>query len=358
MAKFGAQSPNRRCKTKKLAIGIIIAILIFSVLSMLGSSLVYGIMFARREITPDSLELCYEHINTDEFPRTEHRFVSGDNILQGYLYGEDNKNGIIIIVHGIGGGADSHLAETLDFVDRGWKVFSFDGTGSRESEGKNLVGFSQMNLDLSAAIEYVISHFPEENVFLYGHSMGAYASATVLDNYPEIKAAALLAGFNEPVETMYYHAALRVGPLATIEYPFLVLHNKMLFGDAANESAVSSINKSNIPVLIIQGSNDNIVDDNISIYSKRELISNPNANYLYLDDDFRNMHSTLWRSMDAAKYLTEKQDELTKLRKEYGSPLSGEILKNFIDDLDRDRLFTLDSAFMEEISRFFLNNAA
>ncbi len=358
MAENLARQPRRRCKIKKLAIGIIIAILIFSVLSMIGSSIVFGIMFARRPLAPDTLELCYSHISSDDYPRSEHSFISGDNVLQGYLYGEENENGIIIMVHGVGAGADSHLAETLDFVDRGWTVFSFDGTGSRESEGKSLVGFSQMNLDLSAAIEYVSSLFSDKPIFLYGHSMGAYASATVLDNYPQIKAAALLAGFNEPIETMYYHASIRVGPIAALEYPFLVLHNRMLFKDAANESAVSAINKSNIPVLIIQGSKDDVVDNNISIYGKREEITNPDARYLYTEENYRNMHSTLWKTSDAAKYFTEKQDELSKLRKEYGSPLSGEVLSEFIGTLDRARLYELDNNFMEEISAFFLENAA
>lgn len=356
MAKFKARQSGRRCNFKKLTIGILISIIIFSLVSMAGSAVVYKVMFARRDLPPDTLEWRYCDIDSEKYPRKEYEFQSGDNTLRGYLYGCESEKGIIIIVHGIGGGADSHLSETLDFVDRGWAVFSFSGTGSRNSEGKSLVGFSQMNIDLTAAVSFVSSLYPDEPIMLYGHSMGAYASATVLDNFPQVKAAVLIAGFNQPVETMYYHAQLRLGPVVALEYPFLVLHNKLVFGDSANESALDAINSGDTPVLIVQGSEDDVVTDDISIYGKRNEITNPNASYLLADVPFRDRHSTVWRSQEAAEYYLKTASELDCLHREYGDPLSDHILKDFLENLDRYKLCELDKEFMDRVNSFYTDS--
>lgn len=353
MAKIKAQKPGRRCNFKKLAIGFLIGITLFSLISMAASTLVYRIMFARRELPPDTLEWRYSDIDNQKYPRTPLTFQSGENMLQGYFYGSGSEKGIIIVVHGMGGGSDSHLSETIDFVDRGWAVFSFSGTGSRESEGKSLVGFSQMNQDLSSAIDLISSLYPDSPIYLYGHSMGAYACATVLDDCPQVKAAVLIAGFNQPVETMYYHAQLRLGPVVALEYPFLVLHNKLVFGSCANESALSAINSGTTPVLIVQGSGDDIVTDDISIYGKRDEIVNPNVSYFLEDAPFRDRHSTVWRSQEAAEYYLDKVEELNTLHREYGDPLSDETLEDFLLGLDRYKLCELDTQFMDYVSLFF-----
>lgn len=354
MAKIKSHKTSGRCNFKKLTIRILFGILIFSVLSMAVSAVVYEIMFARRELTKDSLEWSYSEIDYQKYPRTPVEFQSGENMLQGYFYGDGDEDAVIIVVHGMGGGADSHLSETLDFVNRGWAVFAFSGTGSRESEGDSLIGFSQMNLDLRAAIDLVSESYPEMPIFLYGHSMGAYASATVLDNCPEVKAAVLVAGFDRPVQTMYYHAALRLGPIVALEYPFLVLHNRLVFADAANESAVAAINSCSTPVLVVQGSADDVVPDDISIFGRRDEITNPNVSYILTEDPFRNRHSTPWRSSEGAEYFLRKSDELDTLRREYGAPLSGSVLDSFLQNLDKNKVFELDRAFMDDIYEFFV----
>lgn len=355
MAIFKSFKTNRRCNFKKLTICILTGILIFSLISMIGSAIVFNIMFARRDLTPDSLEWRYSDIDASDYPRSPLSFYSGQNKLQGYFYGTGQEDAIIIVAHGIGAGADSHLSEILDFVDRGWAVYSFSGTGSRESEGRSLIGFSQMKLDLLAAIDMIADAYPDKPIFLYGHSMGAYASATVLNDCPEVKGAVLVAGFNQPVETMYYHAELRVGPIAALEYPFLLLHNALVFADAANESAISAINGCNTPILVIQGSEDDAVPSEISIFGRREQITNANVHYVLIEETFRNQHSTVWRSYDAAAYFHEKTHELNMLRREYGFPLGGSILDNFLKDLDKRKLFELDNALMDDIYEFYLH---
>jgi hypothetical protein len=71
-----------------------------------------------------SAYLRYEDV-AERRPRVV-RFRSGKNPLTGYMFGEQNDKGLVVISHGLGFGAEDYLAEALYFVDKGWRVFAFD----------------------------------------------------------------------------------------------------------------------------------------------------------------------------------------------------------------------------------------
>lgn len=106
----------------------------FSILSMFVVKVIYDGQFQRYDKPEVSGYLQYS--NVDGYDRTTVEFESKENTLTGYLYGEGNEKGVVVIAHGLGEGAENYLAETMYFVDNGWRVFSFDGTGSHESEEK------------------------------------------------------------------------------------------------------------------------------------------------------------------------------------------------------------------------------
>jgi hypothetical protein len=58
----------------------------------------------------------------DGYERKVVRFKSGNNTLAGYICGEGHDKGLVVITHGLGGGAESYLSETRYFVDSGWRV--------------------------------------------------------------------------------------------------------------------------------------------------------------------------------------------------------------------------------------------
>lgn len=49
-----------------------------------------------------------------------------------------------MVVHGLGGGADSYLPEIQYFLDQGWSVFAYDATASYSSEGEAARGFPRL----------------------------------------------------------------------------------------------------------------------------------------------------------------------------------------------------------------------
>ena len=349
---------DRRCRLSKVLHGLILALVIFVVFSLIMTVVLFHLMFGRSELNPVNLEEHYSDVDPVRYPRTPVRFYSGDNRLQGYYYEAAAPAGIVVMVHGVRDGADSHLPETLYFVDHGWTVFCFNGTGTRESDGSGIKGLAQLKLDLMAAIRYVTEDRPGCPILLYGHSQGAYSAAAVLDDFPSVSAAVCVAGFDTPLGTMYYHAHRWVGPLATVEYPFLYLYNYLLFGDEGNESAASAIAEGDTPVLLVYGSDDTTVPAPISLYERCDELDVPNTSYLLIEDAPRNRHSTAWRTEESAAYFLEKAGELDELRRTYGQTLPQDVTEEYLSGLDRGKLWVLDQDFMDSVQDFFLRAVA
>lgn len=112
--------------------------------------------------------------NEQHYPRSTVYFMSAENKLSGYIYGEDNFKGLVVISHGRGASAEAYYSEIQYFVDHGWRVFAYNNTGIHPSEGDSAKGLSQSLFDLQAALDYIagntqLSTLP---IVLYGHSWG------------------------------------------------------------------------------------------------------------------------------------------------------------------------------------------
>ena len=205
-------------------------------------------------------------------------FYSGENRLTAYIFGEDNSKGLVVISHGIGGGASHFSREIAYFVDKGWRVFTFDKTGSYHSEGRGPRGLPQSALDLNAALEYIAAQSWELPIVLYGHSWGGYAVAAVLNFDHDICAVVSLAGFAEPNSMLFEAVRPIAGPVGYLIHPILLAHQRLHFGQYADLSAIEGINRSGIPVMIIHGVDDTIVTyHRAGIIAHQERITNPNV---------------------------------------------------------------------------------
>lgn len=160
-------------KRKKISRNILIALLIifvlFSIVSFVIVKMNFDKIFSRTEMSEYSAYLRYEDVE-EEYDRELLSFTSGENQLQGYLYGADNTKGLVVISHGLGGGAESYMTETVYFVDHGYQVFGYDNTGCYKSEGENCIGLSQSVIDLDAALTFIESEarFDDLPILLYG----------------------------------------------------------------------------------------------------------------------------------------------------------------------------------------------
>ncbi len=340
---------------KRVLCIFLVILFAFSVLSMAATAIFFRLILPSAGSETNGLAVQYSDLNPSVYPRREVRFSSEGGTLQGYLYGEDNPNGIILLAHGMNSCADRHLPEALYFVEHGWCVFLFDATGTAASGGSSANLLLGMKLDVLSALQWLSAQpsLCEKPVVLYGHSLGAYAAVAAAAETPLVRAVVCISGFNSPMELMYFFAKERVGLLADAEYPFLFLYNWLAFGQGVGATAVESINVLDIPVFIIQGSADEILPWELTIAAHRSEITNSRAQYLLVDEPWRNGHSTVWLSAEAGKYAAETAGTLDELHGQYGNTLPESTLQGFLSAIDRQKLNETDKAFMEQLQSFF-----
>lgn len=347
---------NRKKKVGKIvAAAVVILFVVFSVVSLVMVKMTFEDMFSRTEPRKYNAFLRYEDVK-EQYDRELLSFYSGKNKLQGYLYGADNIKGLVVISHGMGGGAESYMAETLYFTDHGYQVFGYDNTGCYESEGKNCIGLSQSVIDLDAALTYIESEerFKDMPVFLYGHSWGGYAVTAIFNYDHNITASASVAGFNKPMGMIMEWTKDMMGGFAYVEYPYIRLYQQMIFGKNANMSAVDGINKTDTPILIIHGSKDTTVDfDGAGTIAYRDEITNPNVQYKICDKERQNDHNHLFVAMEAIEYADEKNVIYDELWEQYDGEIPDEVNEKYYANVDKHKTSVVDDEFMQDVMKFY-----
>jgi dienelactone hydrolase len=349
-----AEMFRKRKALKILFVSLVALLFFFSVGSMIFAKMFYDGHFQRLDEPKYTGLLRYNDVSG--YDRIVVNFKSGKNTLTGYIYGENNQKGLVVISHGLGYGAEDYLAQTMYFVDHGWRVFAFGNTGTYESQGQSERGLPQSVLDLDAALSYIENN-PSLNklpVMLFGHSWGGYAVAAVLNYSHPITAVVSISGFNSPNELLLEEAKREMGLFGYLEYPFLVKYQSWLFGDNAKLSTVNGINKSDTPVMIIHGTADEEISFNgASIISHQDDITNPNVVYKIASTENHNGHKSLFRSDAAVDYINKVNQEYQALFDRYQGNIPDDVRAQYYANLDKHQTSELDANFMNEINSFF-----
>lgn len=346
---------QKRKFIKTILTTIVILLVAFSIVSFVVIKISFDDMFSRTVMRKYSAYLRYADVE-EQYERELLPFMSGENQLQGYLYGAENTKGLVVISHGMGGGAEGYMAETIYFVDHGYQVFGFDNTGCYNSEGKDCGGLSQSVIDLDAALTYIEQEprFEEIPILLYGHSWGGYAVTAILNYDHQIAASVSVAGYNKPMEMILEWTKGMMGGFAYVEYPYIYLYQRVLFGEDINMSAVDGINSTDTPVLIIHGNEDETVGyEGAGIIAYRDAITNPNVQYLVCDGEKQNDHNKLFMSLDAIEYMDGLQEEYDQLYEQYNEEIPEEVEVDFYAKVDKSRTSRLDENFMQSVISFY-----
>ena len=311
---------------------------------------------------PDRSETAYYRFEPD-FSDTHRRenvqFKSGENTLQGYIYGLENSEpkGLLVFAHGIYAGHESYIDELMWFADRGWLIFAYDATGSCTSEGEGTVGLVQSALDLDKALDYVESdsRLSTHPVCLLGHSWGGYAVCAVQNFDHKLAAAAELSGYADPAEMLELGSERAVGKALTKVFrPFALGYNKLMFWENAGLNAVEGINKAAIPMLIIHGENDDYVDySRVSILSKEKQITDPYARFMTLRGKYAD-HNDFFNSERSNLYQEPFRQRLEELKKEYGGNVPKEIREQLIAEEDPEIVNEVNEELLTAIEDHFL----
>ena len=344
---------------KNIVIGLVGLVIVFSVVSLCVVKYFMDDRFKRTVLSEYSFEVRYEDVK-EQYDRELFNFMSGDNELQGYLYGLDNSKGLVVVAHGIGGGAENYMAQILYFVDNGYKVLAYDNTGCYESGGDDCIGLPQSAVDLDAALTYIDSEerFKDFPVFLFGHSWGGYAVTAVLNETHNVTAVASVSGFNDPMTMMVEWAERMMGVLAYLEAPYIYIYEKSIVGDNLATRAVDGINKNDTPVLIMHGTSDDVVEyDGAGIISYKDEITNSNVEYFVSEGEKQNGHTDLMHTVESTVYLEKVKEEYNQLSEEYNGEIDQKVEAEFYSNIDKHLSSQMNDELMQQIISFYEKHA-
>ncbi len=342
-------------------VGIIIAslILLYMVCAFIVSKVLLDQMFGRAdcdyELTTDFTDEDIENLRPD-IKRFAIEFDSNGNTLHGNIWGDADKEKLVIISHGIGGHANGYYNEMMYFVDDGYRVLTYDCTGTCTSDGKGTTGLSQSATDLHNALLFVESNTELKDlpVYLFGHSWGGHAVATVLNyEHKNIKAVASVAGYNSNGGIMleWMKGSMGMGGFSYLVFPFAAICSYAEAGTTYNYTAVGGINGSDIPVLAVQGDCDDIVWQD-SIYNHRDEITNDKFEFKLIEGG---THNGVLSSDDSEilKYRENIINEYKTIREKYNDNIPREVDVEFFSKIEKDKFNGINEDTMTAIKNFF-----
>ena len=367
---------------------IIVFIFLFISIPMPITVYMHNRTFGQRAESPQYRAfLTYNDV--EGYERRAVNFPSGKNMLAGYIYGEENDKGLVVISHSFGDGEEGYFNVIMYFVAQGWRVFTYDKTGSHNSEGKGTIGLTQPVLDLDAALKFIEEQQWELPIMLLGHSMGGFASTAVLNFEHEINAVVSLAGYNKPMRVLLDTGRQMSGGMVNLTRPYMWVYQRLIFGRSAGLTAVDGINKSNVPVMIIHGTQDGLIlYDSAATINSKDQITNPNVQFITHDAPYHNKHMNLLTSSQATEYINELNETFIEIynlyisekyeacpfvsihfhqvhmltnrnlkrcfcTKTYSVYIPDDVLSDFYAGIDKERTSALNITLMDEINTFF-----
>lgn len=352
---IGAAKKNQ--KLKKIVKIVAASLVGVSIVNITAAIVAYNSIFPRYErpdyrITPGLYT--FERLG-GSISRERMYFYSGDNRLAGYYYPSEDPRGLVVLAHGIKSGSDDYLALTEAMCLGGYSVFTYDLTGTYDSEGDSTVGMCQSLIDLDRALNFIGSceRFSGMPIYLVGHSWGGYAVTSVLALHPEVRACVGIAPMNDGTEIMVQKGEEYVGKLAYVGKPVFDVYQRILFDDYVEYNGVRGINSTDIPILIAQGVDDTVITpDGQSVTALRDKITNPNVEY-YFTDGKQGSHMGILYSAAALEYQEKVASELSTLIVMKGRKLSGEELAAFYRSVDHRKYTEVNPELLAKIFETF-----
>ena len=189
----------------------------------------------------------------------------------------DNKNskGIFIETHGYRSDYSRDLYPSChQYYKMGYSLLLIDHRACGKSEGKYITFGIKENIDLISWIKYINKLYPNKNIILAGVSLGASTilmSLKRIKTNMNIKCAIVDSPFISPYEEVLY----------CIKHYFHI--NGKIFIDMINlwcillakyslkeENTISSLKRTNIPILFIHGKNDDFIPYKNSIINYKK----------------------------------------------------------------------------------------
>ena len=352
-----AKSGAKEKRLKKIVAIVAASLVGINVAGIAATISGYDAYFKRYERPDYSLYpglYCYDRVK-DTLEREVFTIKSGENDLAAYYYPAENAEGLVVLAHGIHAGADDYIPLIEAIVDGGFAVLTYDVTGNYNSGGDSVIGMCQSLCDIDVVLDYArdTAPFCDMPKLVIGHSWGGYAAGSALALHSEICAAVLLAPMNDGTTIMVETAERYAGEIAYTAKPIFDVYQKYLFGDYVNYNALIGINSTTVPVLIAQGTSDDIIThDGLSVTAHLDEITNPNVT-VYWGEGYQGSHTGIWHSDDAEAYVKAVADDIAAKEAALGRSLTNEELAEYYSTVDHRRYSDVNKELIDLILATF-----
>ena len=126
----------------------------------------------------------FRPVNTEQPEQPfETTLIQSRQSLECWLKKEKNSPGIVVLFHGYSGSKSGNISYGKAFNKMGYTTLLVDFMGSGGSEGnQTTIGFKESQ-DVKAVFDYIQKTFPNEEIILFGTSMGAVAIMKAVADY-------------------------------------------------------------------------------------------------------------------------------------------------------------------------------
>ena len=227
-------------------------------------------------------------------------FYSKKSILRGRFYFKDNleNNNLIVFCHGYGAGHEAYLTEIDYYINKGFTCIGFDYSGCKLSDGlTSHFGASVQNLNSLYNYLEEIDFIKDKNLYLWGHSWGAY-TALIGSKLAKVKKVVAFCPFNKPQNLIEKQSGKFIKGFSKFLIPFRWIFYKVKYGKNTNEASYKTINKTLKPALIIFGEKDQVI-------GKINYNFNKNVTTILCKDKAHNPYN----SVQAEEYLNQTISE-------------------------------------------------
>ena len=326
---------------------IIIFTIIYLLLSFTVVMLIYEGLFARTEIYEYSLFVSGDELK-ESYNAFDSEFESRGFVLKGTLFGE-NKDKIVILGHAKDGSAKDMLPEAKYFLENDFSVLAFDFAGHNKSGGNSQYGLQQSVYDMENAINYV-KELGYGNIYLYGIGIGGYAAASCAD-YEGVKGVAAISAFSSISDMTIDYATANMGILAYLEYPVMMFYQYLVYGSDIYNSTVDAINSADVPVVIINGTEDKKVRIESSALTNSEgKITNPDACFIVVEGG---LHHSLMRTDAAVEAIDDFNERAYELYNQYDGDVPVYEIEEIYASVDTGVTSSLSEELMNRILEVF-----
>lgn len=264
---------------------------------------------------------------------------SKGNTLNGFYYYYDpiDFDSLVVFCHGLGGGHEAYMKEIEFLAKKGFTVLSFDYQGTILSSGDKVGGFLQGLSDVDECLNIIKKENQYKNIYLVGHSWGAFNAMNVIKYHPEVKKVVAMSGF----------LSLKQIFRDSIPSPLKFLYRGLKkIEEKDNEKykdidSLTSLENFKGKALLLHSTDDNMVDFYTSFQYIRDNIKNKNVKFIECSGKFHNV-----------SYKTDSVEALNKYLRELDKLENNEEKIALANKTDFNKLCDLDFGIMTEIVNF------